>query len=54
MFYSNGEIYQGYYRNNKREGKGMIKYKNGKKFVGQFKNGLKEGLGIMKMPNNEI
>ena len=40
MMYKNGEIYQGQFKNDVREGKGII-YKNNKEiYNGEFKNDM--------------
>ena len=39
-------MYKGTIIDNKREGKGILKYNNGSKYEGNWKNDLKEGKGI--------
>ena len=46
MYYNNGEIYEGYWKNDKFEGKGIYYYNNGNKYDGEWKNNIKEGKGI--------
>ena len=43
MFYENGDIYDGDYKNDKREGKGIFNYSNGEIEMGNFVNGRNEG-----------
>jgi hypothetical protein len=48
--YSNGDIYEGEWKNGKRDGKGTIIYGNGEfkgdKYVGDWLNDIKNGEGI--------
>ena len=39
--------YEGDYKNNKMEGKGILYYNNGNRYEGDFKIGLQEGKGIL-------
>ena len=43
----NGDRYEGDFKNDKPEGKGIIICKNGDKYEGDFKNGIPDGKGIM-------
>ena len=38
-----GTTYEGFMKNNKYYGKGLLKEPNGSKYDGDFKNGIKEG-----------
>ena len=38
MYYNNGDRYEGEYKNDKREGKGIMYYNNGKIENGDWKN----------------
>ena len=51
--YSNG-IYNGYLKNNKRNGKGKMTYDNGNKYDGYWVNDKKQGEGIMEYDNEDI
>ena len=44
--YNNGNRYEGEYKNNSREGKGICYYNNGDRYEGEFKNDISEGKGI--------
>jgi len=54
MKYTNGDLYQGYMENGKREGRGVMIYQNGDVYEGYWKNNEKDGKGIMKYKNGEI
>ena len=41
-----GTMYQGQMKNNKKEGKGFVKYVNGSSYDGDFLNDKKHGHGI--------
>ena len=43
--YSNGDIYEGEFKNGIAEGYGVINYLNGEKYQGEWKNGKAEGFG---------
>ena len=46
--YSNGDTYSGGWRNNKREGSGVLTCANGDAYVGQWKNDKRHGKGKRK------
>ena len=46
--------YLGYWKNDKREGKGRNNYSNGNVYQGTYKNGKKEGNGMYKWKNGDI
>ena len=54
MYYYNGDRYEGDYKNNKREGKGIYYFNNGKRYEGNWKNDKKDGKGIMYYNNGTI
>ena len=43
MKYNNGDLYNGEWKNDLKEGEGTIKYNNGDIYDGNWKNDLKEG-----------
>ena len=45
-YYSNGNKFEGEYKNGQKEGYGVYYYSNGDKFEGKWKNNNKEGYGI--------
>ena len=47
-YYSNGDKYEGEFKDNERDGLGVYWYKeDGWRYEGNWKRGLKEGVGIM-------
>ena len=53
--YKNGDIYDGYFKEGKKEGKGLYKYKDNKiiKYFGKWKNNKKNGEGIIYYDNGD-
>lgn len=49
-YYSNGDIYEGYWKNGKRHGTGSYTWNNGKKYTGDWKNDQKDGQGTFYWP----
>ena len=47
-------FYLGYWKNDKRDGKGRNNYCNGNVYQGTYKNGKKEGNGMYKWKNGDI
>lgn len=45
MYYSNLNYYEGFWQNDKPEGKGVCVWKDGGKYAGEFKSGRLEGTG---------
>ena len=52
--WEDGEIYIGYWANDKREGEGTNTYTNGNIYQGTYKNGKKDGEGIYKWSNGDL
>lgn len=50
MYYSNGDIYKGYWKDDKRNGKGVMKWNDGKVYDGYWKNDMMHGEGTMTSP----
>ena len=48
------DIYEGFTKNNKREGFGKYTYENGQYYIGQWLNGIKCGKGFLYYRNNTI
>jgi len=49
--YSNGEKYEGQFKNGERHGRGILNFPDGEKYIGQFKNGKRHGQGILNLPD---
>ncbi len=55
MIYNNGEEYKGNWINDKRKGKGIMKYNYGNEiYDGKWKNDMKNGKGKIDYNNNKI
>ena len=48
-----GQKYEGYFKNGKRNGKGIINYNNGDKYTGTFKDGYRDGQGTHLFSNGD-
>ena len=48
MTETDGDVYEGEYRNNKRHGFGEMKYGNGQIYRGQWKDNQKDGSGFQE------
>jgi len=48
LTYTNGDVYNGFFENSKREGGGVLTYKSGDIFSGNFKDDKFEGNGLYK------
>jgi|SRR5271157_5104214 len=51
--FSNGKIYEGQWKDGKREGQGTFSLPNGTKYIGQWKNDKMEGHGTVTYPGGE-
>lgn len=47
FFFKNGEVYEGFWNNNKKEGVGTYNYINGERYYGEWKDNKKHGKGIL-------
>ena len=45
MISSSGSVYEGEFKEGKKEGRGIFSYDNGNTFKGEFKDGFKDGFG---------
>ena len=50
----NGNIYEGFWTNNKLDEFGYVSLKNGKSYLGEIKDGFFTGIGIMKYKNGNV
>jgi hypothetical protein len=46
MVYRNCRLYEGYWDNDNRNGKGLERYSNGNKYEGEFKKNKPNGSGV--------
>ena len=53
IIYKNNETYLGYFKNNKRNGKGKMNYLNDDKYIGNFINDEKNGFGKIYYSNGD-
>lgn len=52
--YKDGTEYEGAFRDDKKHGKGSMKFANNARFQGYFKEGIREGEGTFKYANGDI
>jgi hypothetical protein len=50
----NGNMYEGYWTDNKLDIFGMVKLTNGKNYIGEMKEGFYSGVGILQYKNGNI
>ena len=53
MIWKNGEVYEGEWSNNLKEGKGIETHLDGSKYEGNFKNSKFEGKGVLYYTNGD-
>lgn len=46
-YYLDGDVYRGYWKNNKKHGYGIQIWKNGIKYEGEWCDGMREGRGTL-------
>jgi len=51
LTYTDGGIYEGETKNDKREGRGTMTWPDGTQYVGDFKDDMKSGQGTYTWPN---
>ena len=52
--FTNGDIYEGEFKNDKFEGKGLFRFVNGSTYQGDFKDDKREGRGIFRFANGDV
>lgn len=50
----NGDVYTGYWKNEKMDGEGILYWVNGDSFDGCLSNGLRDGFGVHKFRNGDV
>lgn len=53
MFYSNGDIYKGYWKNDKRDGEGVMIWNDGSRYDGYWKDDMMHGCGKIISPKGK-
>ena len=54
MYYEDGDKYDGEWKNDKREGKGILYYENGDREMGDFLNNNPKGKHVTLTSNGEV
>ena len=54
MYYNNGARYEGDWKNDKKEGKGIYYFKNGNREMGDWKDGKEIGKHVILKKNGEV
>ena len=54
MTNKNGDTFEGEFKNNKKEGKGIMYFNEGEKYEGDWKNGIIDGKGIFNYKDGSI
>ena len=53
LYYRDGSVYKGDYKDDVPNGKGVYTYSGGSSYEGEFKNGKREGYGIYRFPDGQ-
>ena len=53
LTYSDGDKYEGEWKDGQKNGQGTYTWSNGNKYVGEFKNGIQHGQGTLTFPNGK-
>ena len=53
LTYSDGDKYEGEWKDGQKNGQGTFTWSNGRKYVGEFKNGIQHGQGTLTFPNGK-
>ena len=54
MYYHDGDRYEGDFKNDKQEGKGIYYYPNGDRMMGDYYNNKPKGKHVMLTRNGEV
>ena len=50
----NIQVYDGEWKDNKKNGRGTLRYSDGDVYDGEFKDGLKHGRGTFRYANGKV
>jgi hypothetical protein len=54
MRFSGGKIYEGQWKDNKMNGKGVFRWPDGRKYEGEFANDKRNGFGILELGDGRV
>ena len=54
IVYNNGSIFEGYYRDDYKDGRGRYIWPDGRYYVGEWKKGMKNGKGELHFYNGDV
>jgi len=51
---NNGDVYEGEYQQDKRHGRGVLRFGNGKVYEGEWSNGKRHGRGVYRKADGRM